>query len=165
MTSSSLVVSNAGPLITLAKIQRPQLLKDLFGHIVIPRAVFEEVVLQGAGEPGAEETRSAGWIETRSAADDLSVAVLRESLGAGESEAIVLAQELGADLLLLDDALARRKAGRLGLKVMGTLGVLLLAKQRGYLEMVKPILSELQQTDFRASTRVYEEVLVRAGES
>lgn len=164
MASSSLVVSNAGPLITLAKIQRSQLLKDLFGHIVIPRAVFEEVVLRGAGQPAAEETRSAGWIKTRSAVDDLSVAVLRESIGAGESEAIVLAQELGADLLLLDDALARRKAERLGLKVMGTLGVLLLAKQAGLLDAVKPVLAALQQTDFRASLRVYGEVLARAGE-
>lgn len=161
----SLVVANAGPLITLAKIQRSQLLKDLFGHVVIPRAVFEEVVLRGAGEPGAEETRSAGWIETRSAVDDLSVAVLRESLGAGESEAIVLAQELGADLLLLDDAIARRKAERLGLNVVGTLGVLLLAKRAGLIDVVEPVLTELQRTDFRASPRVYEEVLARAEES
>jgi predicted nucleic acid-binding protein len=91
--------------------------------------------------------------------------VLRESLGAGESEAIVLAQELGADLLLLDDALARRKAERLGLKAIGTLGVLLLAKETGLLDAVKPVLIELQRTDFRASLRVYEEVLARAGEN
>jgi predicted nucleic acid-binding protein len=162
--TSTLVVSNAGPLITLAKIQRSELLKDLFDHIVIPRAVYDEVVLRGAGEPGAEETRNAGWIETRSPLDELSVAVLRESLGAGESEAIVLAQELGVDLLLLDDALARRKAERLGLKAIGTLGVLLLAKQAGLLDAVKPVLAALQQTDFRASLRVYGEVLARAGE-
>jgi hypothetical protein len=86
------------------------------------------------------------------------VAVLRESLGAGESEAIVLAQELGADLLLLDDALARRKADRLGLNVKGTLGVLLLAKQAGLLDAVKPVPAALQQTDFRASPRVFGEV-------
>lgn len=141
---SGLVVSNAGPLITLAKIHRSELLKDLFGHIVIPRAVFNEVVLRGTGEPGSEETKNASWIETRLAVDDLSVSVLRESIDAGESEAIVLAQELGADLLLLDDALARRKAERLGLKVMGTLGVRLLAKEAGLLDAVKPALAELQ---------------------
>jgi predicted nucleic acid-binding protein len=163
--TSGLVVSNAGPLITLAKIQRSQLLKGLFGQIVIPRAVFDEVVLRGAGEPGAEETRNARWIEISLAVDVLSVSVLRESLGAGESEAIVLAQELGADLLLLDDALARRKAERLGLKAIGTLGVLLLAKEAGLLDAVKPALIELQRTDFRASLRVYEEVLARAGEN
>jgi predicted nucleic acid-binding protein len=163
--TSGLVVSNAGPLITLAKIQRSQLLKGLFGQIVIPRAVFDEVVLRGAGEPGAEETRNARWIEISLAVDVLSVSLLRESLGAGESEAIVLAQELGADLLLLDDALARRKAERLGLKAIGTLGVLLLAKEAGLLDAVKPVLIELQRTDFRASLRVYEEVLARAGEN
>jgi predicted nucleic acid-binding protein len=163
--TSGLVVSNGGPLITLAKIQRSQLLKGLFGQIVIPRAVFDEVVLRGAGEPGAEETRNARWIEISLAVDVLSVSLLRESLGAGESEAIVLAQELGADLLLLDDALARRKAERLGLKAIGTLGVLLLAKETGLLDAVKPVLIELQRTDFRASLRVYEEVLARAGEN
>ncbi|MEI2689766.1 MAG: DUF3368 domain-containing protein [Anaerolineae bacterium] len=162
--ANSIVVANAGPLITLAKIDQFDLLEKLFGTVMVPHAVLEEVVRRGAAMPGAQETMDADWLETRAVADDLAVSILRESIGAGESEVIVLAQELNADLLLLDDALARRKAERVGLNVIGTLGVLLLAKQRGYLEMVKPVLSELQQTDFRASTRVYEEVLARAGE-
>lgn len=163
--TSSLVVSNAGPLITLAKIKRFSLLKELFGCIVVPQAVFDEVVHHGAGEPGAQETNDADWIETRPAKDDFAVSVLREDVGAGESEAIVLAQELGADLLLLDDALARRKAERVGLTVIGTLGVLLLAKHGGLLAAVDPVLDELRQTDFRASARVYQEVLTKAGET
>ena len=162
---NSIVVANAGPLITLAKINQFDLLKELFGSVVVPVAVLDEVVRRGAAMPGAQETMNADWIETRVVADDLAVSILRESIGAGESEVIVLAQELDADLLLLDDALARRKAERVGLNVIGTLGVLLLAKQRGYLEMVKPVLGELQQTDFRASVRVYEEVLSKAGEA
>lgn len=148
---SSIVVANAGPLITLAEINQFDLLKELFGSIVVPRAVFDEVVHRGADMPGARETWDADWIETRAVADDLPVAVLRESIGAGESEVIVLAQELGADLLLLDDALARRKAERVGLNAIGTLGALLLAKQGGLLEAVEPVLTELQRTDFRAS--------------
>ncbi len=159
-----LVISNAGPLITLAKVGRFHLLHDLFGQIVIPQAVFNEVVHQGAGQAGAYETQRADWIETRLVNDRLAVELLREELGLGESEAIVLAQELAASWVLLDDALARRKANRLGLAVMGTLGVLLLAKNSGLIDAVRPILDELGQTDFRASRRVYDEVLIKAGE-
>ena len=164
MTSRDLVVSNASPLITLAKIGQFDLLEKLFGRIIIPQAVFNEVVIHSAGGPGASETNLANWIEVRQAADNLAVAVLQENLGAGESEAIVLAQTVGATLVLLDDALARRKAERVGLTAVGTLGVLLMAKQAGLIEAAKPPLAALRQTDFRVSARVLDEVLARAAE-
>lgn len=159
-----IVVCNAGPLITLTKINRLHLLRDLFGQITIPQAVYDEVVLRGSGRVGALETRDAGWILVRSAGDRLSITLLREELGLGESEAIVLAQELNASWLLLDDALARRKANRLGIPVVGTLGVLLMAKNAGLISTVKAALDDLGRTDFRASQRVLDEVLYKAGE-
>lgn len=159
-----IVVCNAGPLITLTKIGRLHLLRDLFGQIRIPQAVYEEVVLRGTGRVGAPETREANWIATQSAGDRLSVALLREDLGMGESEAIVLAQEVKATWLLLDDALARRKAKRIDIPVVGTLGVLLMAKSAGLIDTVKPALDDLRKTDFRASQRVLNDVLIKAGE-
>lgn len=164
MSQPELVVSNASPLITLAKVDQFDLLEKLFGRVVIPQAVYLEVALHSTGKSGARETDMANWIEVREAGDELAVAVLRETLGAGESEAIVLAQTTGATLVLLDDALARRKAERVGLVAMGTLGVLLLAKQTGLIEAVKPLLDALRQTDFRVSARVLDEVTARAGE-
>jgi len=164
MTQHDLVVSNASPLITLAKIGQFDLLLKLFGRIVIPQEVYDEVVLHSAGEPGAVETRDAGWVDVKPVADDLAVSLLREDLGAGESAAIVLAQMTGAALLLLDDALARRKAERVGLTVIGTLGILLMAKQADLVKAVQPLLDVLRKTDFRVSARVLDEVLARAGE-
>ena len=160
-----LVVSNSGPLITLATIGRLDLLKSLFERIAIPQAVYEEVVIQGQGEPGSKEVAEAEWIHTVPVQDRLAVNLLQESLDMGESEAIVLGQELNARYILLDDALARRKADLIGLSVVGTLGVLLMARRAGLVPAVKPILDDLMQTDFRMSERVREVVLAKSGEA
>lgn len=159
------VVSNSGPLIALAEINRFLLLKQLFGEFSIPSAVYREVVVDGAGRSGAKETAEADWIKTVEVQDRLAVDLLRDELGPGQSEAIVLATELSADYILLDDWKARRKARHLGLRVNGTLGVLLMAKVAGLVKEVKPLLNQLQKTDFRMSSKVYQDVLAKAGES
>ena len=125
------VVSNSGPLITLATIGRLALLEALFKEIAVPQAVHDEVVVHGSGEPGSAEISAAPWIRVYQVQDKLAVNLLQESLGAGESEAIVLAQELHAGLVLIDDALARRKASHIELRLTGTLGILLIAKDAG----------------------------------
>ncbi len=159
------VVSNSGPLIALATVGKLDLLKDLFGQIYTPAAVYDEVVVHGEGKPGARETSEAEWIKTLKVEEHLAVSLLREEMDAGESEAIVLAQELNADYVLIDEAVARRKTRLIGLRMAGTLGILLMAKEAGLIVAVKPILDELKQTDFRMSSRVYQEVLVKAGEA
>jgi predicted nucleic acid-binding protein len=159
------VVSNSGPLITLAAIGKLALLEALFKEIAIPQAVYDKVVAHGSGEPGSAETAAATWIRIVQVRDELAVNLLQESLGAGESEAIVLAQELDAKYVLIDDALARRKAGHIGLRVTGTLGILLMAREAGLILAVKPILDGLRQTDFRMSDRVYQDILGKAGEA
>jgi len=158
------VVSNAGPLITLATMGKLDLLKGLFARVYIPEAVYDEVVVRGNGEPGSREVDAAEWIETCVVEDRLSVSLLRDELDAGESEVIVLAEEFGARYVLLDDRLARRKTMRLGLSTTGTLGVLLMSKEAGLIAQIKPILDELRETDFRMSSTVYREVLVKAHE-
>lgn len=158
------VVVDSGPLITLATIGRLTLLQDLFREIVVPQAVYDEVVAHGSGEPGSVETSAATWIRMYHVRDELAVNLLQESLGAGESEAIVLAQELHAKYAIIDDALARRRAEHVGLRLTGTLGVLLMAKAAGLIPAVKPILDELRSTDFRMSDRVYRNVVREAGE-
>lgn len=158
------VVSNSGPLIALAEIGQFLLLQRLFGELSIPSAVYTEVVIDGAGQPGAKETAEADWIKTVEVQDRLAVDLLRDELGPGQSEAIVLARAPGTDYLLLDDLKARRKARHLGLRVSGTLGIILMAKAAGLVEELKPLLDQLLTTDFRMSPEVYQDVLREAGE-
>jgi uncharacterized protein len=75
-----LIVSNSGPLITLATIGRLDLLESLFEQVAIPQAVYEEVVTQGEGEPGSKEVAEAEWIRTIPVQDRLAVNLLQESL-------------------------------------------------------------------------------------
>ena len=92
------VIADASPLIALAKIDRFFLLKRLFGEIWVPDAVWEEVVVQGAGKPAAElvvSAEQATWVQRRKIEEALAVEVLRATLGRGEAEVIVLAQETG----------------------------------------------------------------------
>ena len=104
------VVSNSGPLINLAKVGQFTLLRDLFQHITIPPAVFEEVVIRGGGQPGAGETNTAQWI-TRGMLDQSDVAdILAAELDRGEAEAIALALQEKADWLLIDERVGRRFA-------------------------------------------------------
>ena len=160
-----LVVSNAGPLISLSTVSQLDLLRALFGQIAIPQAVYDEVVVHGEGEPGSREVGESDWIKIHHVKGHLAVELLRETLDAGESEAIVLAQELNARHVILDDGLARRKARLIKLRLVGTLGVLLMAKEVGLIPAITPILDELRQTEFRVSDRVYQNVLAKAGEA
>jgi predicted nucleic acid-binding protein len=160
-----LVVSNAGPLISLSTVSQLDLLRALFGQIVIPQAVYDEVVVHGEGEPGSREVAGADWIKIHHVKDRLAVELLRETLDAGESETIVLAQEVNARYAILDDGLARRRARVIKLRLVGTLGVLLMAKEAGLIPAVKPILDKLRETEFRVSDRVYQNVLAKAGET
>lgn len=163
-TPPKTVVSNSSPLIALATIGHFELLKSLFGEIAIPQAVYEEVVVQGQSEPGSTEVAEAEWIRTIPIKDRLAVDLLKESLDMGESEAIVLGRQLGAQYVLLDDELARRKANLIGLPVAGTLAVLLMAKQAALIPTVGTVLADLRQTDFRVSERVYTAMMAKAGE-
>ncbi|MBI5303457.1 MAG: DUF3368 domain-containing protein [Chloroflexi bacterium] len=96
---------------------------------------------------------------------DTRRADLLSDLDRGEAEAIVLAQELGADLVIIDERIARKHARRLGLKLTGTLGVLLEAKEHGFISAVKPLIEELVQGGIRLGADVIEESVRLAGEN
>ena len=160
-----IVVSNATPLIGLAKIGQLALLRELLGTILIPQAVYEEVVTRAPDRPGAIEVRQATWIRVRIPADQAKVNYLRADLDPGEAEALILAEELNADLILLDEPKARLAAELLGLRFMGTVGVLLLAKRMGKITAIRPLLDELRAKKFHISERVYQAALSQAGES
>jgi predicted nucleic acid-binding protein len=135
-----IVVANASPLIHLSAAQRLDVLRMLFGEVFIPCEVYSEVVLKGAGRPGSQEVASANWIRVCHVKNEIAVRVFQVGgLGKGEAECIVLAQEIRADWTILDDRLARLQAEAMGLKVVGTVGVLLMASERGSLKTLNKL--------------------------
>ncbi len=160
-----IVVSNSSPLVSLSAIGRLDLLRDLYGAITIPQAVHDEVVVQGPGRPDPPRSGGIDWIIRRDVSDPDVVTALEGQLDRGEAEAIALASELQADLLLMDERLGRTEAARFGLRVIGVLGVLIEAKGRGRLQRIEPILDELQHdAGFRVSEALRARVLQAAGE-
>ena len=144
-----------------------ELLREVYGTLVIPKAVYTEAVIDGAGQPGADEVKGAPWIHTHAVTHPSQVQSLyaHPSLDLGECEAIVLAEEIPAAQVILDDRVAREVAVSRGLPVIGTFGVLLVAKAEGILPTVKPILDALRAHGARISQPLYRLMLTAAREA
>lgn len=127
------VVVDSSPLIALARIDRLALLREMFGEVVVPPAVWREVIAAGLDKVGSQEIAASGWIRRQDVMDASAVAELRRDLGAGEAEAIVLARELPSDLLVMDEELGRSAARAHRVRVVGLVGVLVEARKRGLL--------------------------------
>ena len=160
------IVTNSTPLIELSKIKQLELLREVYGTILVPEEVYIEVVVDGTGKPGAAEVEAAEWIYCQSVVDKGQVRSLQNhrSLHLGESATIVLAQEIAAEQVILDDNAARREAIARGLPIIGTVGVLLVAKTQRIIPSVRPILDSLRAQGTRISQDLYYQVLAGAGE-
>ena len=160
------IVTNSTPLIELSKINRLDLLRDVYGTILIPEEVYVEVVTDGVGKPGAAEVKAAEWIHCQSVDDKDQISILQtqHSLHLGESATIVLAKEVKAEQVILDDNAARQEAVARGLPVIGTVGVLLVAKTRSVIPLVRPILDNLRAQGTRISQDLYYQVIAEADE-
>lgn len=157
------VVADAGPIISYARSGHEHLLRGVFSQLLIPEGVYVEIVAQGRGKPGVSLVRESAWIHRATVQDKARVALLPESLGRGEREAIILAEERGASLLI-DDRAARREAGKRGIQYFGSLRVLREAKQAGIITTVTPIAAALRQAGLRLSDALYREFLQEMGE-
>lgn len=160
------VISNTSVLIGLSSIGMLFLLRERFPEgILVPEAVWREVVDEGAERSGAQEVSAANWIKVQKVKDKGMVRLLRVELDEGEAETIALAHEMNANLVLLDERDARRVAMRMGLKVLGTVGILLWGKQMGKFMSLREQLDDLRvQGKFRISQRLYDRVLQEGGE-
>jgi hypothetical protein len=152
-----IVISNSTPLIALAKINHLQLLKEYFGGILIPEEVYDEVVRRGSGLAGASEIAACDWITRAQVTNRLAVDALCISLDRGEAEAIVLASEKNG-LLIIDDGEGRKAARQLGLKITGTIGILLLASKERKLDL-RSALDDLKAAGFHLSNKEYDRIL------
>ncbi|MCD6488284.1 MAG: DUF3368 domain-containing protein [Desulfurococcales archaeon] len=142
------VIVDTSALIALFGIDRFDLLRKLFTLVLVPRAVAEEY-----GELLPE------WIKVLDVKNKQLVQVLLEYVHRGEAEAITLAIETNADILILDDKKARSIARRLGLKIIGTMGILVLAKKQKLIDDIETEINRLLQTSFYLSRDVITKAL------
>ncbi len=160
-----IAVSNTSPLIGFASIDRFDLSRQVFGTVHIPQAVYRESVIEGHEIGGAKrEVSAAAWIKRHFVKNRAAVDGLLKRLDDGEAETIALAHELSADWVLMDERKGRRITAEWGMKKIGTLGVLLKAKQIGLLPIIRPEIELLCQEGFSVSQDVIETVLQYANE-
>jgi len=160
-----IVVSNSSPLIALARIGQLNLLATLYRRILIPPEVLHEVTVAGRGLPGAEQVRSASWIEVTSLRLPADPAIERacRTLGAGERGAIVLAKATNADLTLLDESKARRIAREAGLSVVGCIGLLEAGWRSGIVRDLRQAYTELLRQGIRLDLKLLQDSLANLG--
>jgi len=152
-----IVVSDTSVITSLIQVGHAELLQELHGRVLIPRAVHLELLRTHAIFPA--------FIEVRVVVDRTRVADLEAELDLGEAEAIVLAKEVNADLLLIDEKLGRQVALREGLRIAGLMGLTVEAKQRGLIGSVRELVRQLEtEAGFRVSNAVKAEAFRLAGE-
>ncbi len=151
-----IVVSDSSPLIALSSVDRLDLMQHLFDTVIIPVSVRDEVM----GTAAKVTVELPPFIRVEPIAAEMPVRFLKLNLHAGESEAIALALERGIQGIILDDKQAREIADELGLKVIGTLGLLILAKRKGFLSEVRPIIAQIiERVHFRLTPSVLNRAL------
>lgn len=156
------IVSNTTPIISLLKLNRLEILQKVYTQIYIPTAVFKEIEA-GKTKGYYRDLSKIDWIDIAEITDKQAVKYFID-LDAGEAEAIVLATEIDADLIILDEKLGRFHAKHADLKVTGTLGVLIKAKSEGFIEELKPLLDELTDKDIWINEKLKRELLKTVGE-
>jgi hypothetical protein len=155
-----LVVADSTPLVYLSRVGVLHVLGALFGDVVVPRTVWNEAVERRPSAPGIDALRQASWLRV---VDDPSPEV-DLGLDPGETAAILIAETIQADLLLIDERAGRKVAHERGLAVRGTLGVLVQARQSGVLPTLTPVLDSLVAEGFRIAPALIREALAHVGE-
>jgi predicted nucleic acid-binding protein len=158
-----LLISNTSPLFYLHRLRHLNLLQKLYQQIIVPEAVVDEL---NAGRDLGEDVPNVedyDWIEVRPVRAPELVRLITD-LGAGEAQVLTLAIEEPGSLVILDDRLAREVARMRNIRITGTAGVILKAKQEGHISAVAPLLNRLIELDFRLSDNVKARILKLAQE-
>lgn len=163
-----IVISDTSVITNLAVIQHLYLLPQLYNQVTVPETVYRELADIDPPVPGTLEVKSADWLQLRQVTDLSIVERLQNEvrLDPGESEAIALALELKADLLLIDERRGRAEADRLGLRITGLPGILVEAKRRNLIAAVKPLMDAMiTRSEFRVSPALYNQILEMVNET
>lgn len=134
------VIVNTTPLIALCHVGQLDVLKKIYGEISIPQAVYRELAEKKESICKKQVDDSLDWIHVEKIENQMAKAMFKTQLHDGEVEVMILAKEKNADIIIIDDANAKKHAKYLKLPVTGTIGVLIRAKKQGYISELKPIL-------------------------
>ena len=152
-----IVVSNTTPILGLYKIGQLDLFESLFSQVIIPTAVHNEITV--LGKDGHDLLDMVSYIKVKSVQNTLAASMLRSQLDYGEAEVVVLADELGAGVLVIDEKKARKVAQANSMNVIGTIGVLQFAKQKGLISDIKTQLDALIANGIWIDRKLYQTVL------
>ncbi len=157
------IISDTTPIISLIKINRIDLLEKLFGEVLIPEAVFKELITNTVFENEARIVKSSTFLKTQAVQNIKALKILQAASGLddGESEAIILADELKSDVLIIDERKGRKVAQNLGIPITGTIGILIQAHDEKMLssEEIKMYLEQLKNSNIRLSENLIQEAL------
>ena len=157
------VIANSTPLISLGKINQFYLLKALYHEICIPGEVFREISAKDDAIKSLV-VNNGDWIKVRNVANPGDRKMYSAALHGGEVEVLILAQEIGADLVIFDDLKARKTALYLGIPLTGTIGVLIKAKKQGLIPCVMPLVDKLEKNNIYVDSWLRDVVRKNTGE-
>lgn len=157
------IISDTTPIISLIKINRLDLLEKLFAEVLIPEAVYRELTTNALFENEAKIVKTSSFLKTSSVQNRKSLQLLQavSGLDDGESEAIILADELKSDVLIMDERKGRKVAEKLGIKITGTVGVLLQSYSENMIssDEIKTYLDQLKNSNIRLSESLIQKAL------
>lgn len=158
-----LVITNTTPIFYLYRLGYLDLFHELYQKIVVPQAVVDELKAGEAGGENVPDIRNYEWIEIRRVKVPKLIGLITD-LGSGEAEALAIAMEEPDSLVIVDDCLARRIAKLQGLEITGTAGVILKAKEKGYVTSVAPLLDKLLELGFWLDKELKDRIIKLAHE-
>jgi len=153
-----MIIGDSSALIALSVVNKLELLEKLYKNLFVPQAVYDEVTQ--VGRPQSDKLKQ--FLQSRVKVVDINIK--KVGLGLGELEAITLYKELDADVLLIDDNRAKKYAVLNDVKVIGSLGILIKAKEKGYIDKVKPFLNDIMKSEVYISDKLVAKVLDICGE-
>lgn len=156
------IVANSSPIIVFAKTNNLSILRAVVKTLIIPSAVYKEI-MEGRNQEEIADIIESSWIKLNPTDVSHEAELLSKNLGPGEKEAIILAKRLSLPILM-DDLRARKEAKRLGLRVIGSLGIIYIAKKTGLIKSVKEFLDSFVKAGYYISDALYSTFLKEVGE-